>query len=76
MPLVYLTDGTTVGGDQIIVKANGFVKINQDGSFSHFPPHQVDRIAEPDPEEVTDFEGRKTGNYQSSVVYQSPHGRV
>ena len=76
MTLVYLTDGTTLGGDRIIVKANGFVKINQGGSFSHFPPHRVDRIAEPSPDEATDFEGNKTGHYDSSIVYQSPHGRV
>ena len=76
MALVHLSDGTSLAGQQIIVKANGFVKINQGGSFSHFPPHRVDRIDEPNPDEATDFEGNKTGRYESSVVYQSPHGRV
>ena len=76
MALLHLTDGTTLDGEQIIVKVNGFVKIKQDGSFSHFPPHRIDRIAEPSPDESTDLEGNKTGYYESSVVYQSPHGRV
>lgn len=61
--------------ENVIVKASGWVKYQKDGEIHHFPPSEVIRIEESDPPMREGIHGGDE-RADSSVVYQSPHGKI
>lgn len=76
MTTIITTDGRRdiPNDENVIVKVSGWVKYKKNGEVRHIPPNQIKEIQERDPDMkqgVGDSE-----HIDSSVIYQSPHGRV
>jgi len=76
MPVLVKKNGSRKSADRIIVKVSGWVKLKKDGELDHYPPNEVKRIEEHDPDMKAGLDGEPTNHPDSNVIYQSPHGRV
>lgn len=61
--------------EQVIVKANGWIKYKKDGEIHHYPPHRIKALHEREPD-TKQLEYSDAEKLESDIVYQSPHGRV